>query len=391
MKICRVATVPYQINQFLREQIIASLNAGHEILIITSPSDDVADFCAQHGVSFIPVPMERRMALWRDLVSLVRLVYVLYRSKPDVVHSISSKAGFLTAIAAWMLRIPVRLHVFAGLPWLGMNGVVRIIGMACDKLIVRLSHRCYADSVSEAKVLEEHGVASQGEVVILGEGSVAGIDLARFDPSKYGDQREQVLTSCAVPFDAQVIAFVGRVTREKGIAELAGAFTLLAERFPSLYLLIVGPIDHDVDPVPQAAMKVLQTHPRVRFLGYQQSPEIYLATAEILVIPSYREGFCNVVIEAASLGVPAVGARVMGLVDSIVHGETGVLVEAKTVKPLAGAVEALLKDAVYRKRLGDRASSRAHRHFDQNYVNGLVVCEYMLMLSHVNLTAASEF
>jgi glycosyltransferase involved in cell wall biosynthesis len=204
------------------------------------------------------------------------------------------------------------------------------------------------------------------------------VDLARFAVERF--EKERVKAELSIPLEAPVIVFAGRLCREKGIVELLAAFDRLArKRCPPPYLLLIGPSESGAHAVPGAADAGLTHNPTVRIVGYTATPEKYFSASDVLCLPSYREGFGSVVIEAAAMGVPAVVTRVVGLVDAVIEDETGLFVPPRDVEALARALERLLDDPGLRQKMGAAARERACRQFDATLVNGLVIKEYEIL------------
>lgn len=379
MRICRVATVPFMFLHHLDSQIAATVAAGHEVHLVSSPSsgfrDGIQDDLQLNGVHFHAIEIPRKVSPLADLRALIALYRFFRRWRFDVVHSITSKAGLLCAIAAMTAGVPIRLHTFIGQPWAGSSGPIRWASKASDRLIVRLNTQCYADSDSQRAFMVAEGIARSGRITTLGAGSIAGVDLSRFEASRF--DRRLIKTDLAIPDDAQVIVFVGRINREKGIVELVTAFNLLTQKgFDNAFLLVIGPFESDSHTLPQATKVDLKQHPRIRTLGYIDTPEKYLAAADLLCLPSYREGFGSVVIEAAAMGVPTVATRVVGLVDAVVEDVTGLLAPPRDAYALADALARLLGNSQLRQNLGAAARDRARALFDSAAVNRLVLDEY---------------
>ncbi len=379
MRICRVATVPFMFLHHLNSQIEATLAAGHEVYLVSSPSsgfrDGIQDDLKFSGMLFHGIEIPRKISPLADLGALIALYRFFRQGRFDVVHSITSKAGLLCAVAAMAAGVPLRMHTFIGQPWAGLSGPIRWVSKACDWLIVRLNTQCYADSESQRAFLVAEGVADSGHIKTLGAGSIAGVDLSQFDAGRF--DRRQIKVELAIPVDAQVIVFLGRINREKGIVELVIAFDILSQKgFDKVFLLIIGPFESDSHSLPDATKKSLEQHQRIRVLGYIDAPEKLLAIAELFCLPSYREGFGSVVIEAAAMGVPTVATRVVGLVDAVAEGETGLLVPPKDARALADALARLLGDSQLRLELGAAAQARARELFDSAKVNQLVLNEY---------------
>jgi glycosyltransferase involved in cell wall biosynthesis len=386
MRIVRIATVPFFILHHLRSQIDALVAARHEVILISSPIEGSDALERIVGVRFVPIDVPRRVAPLRDLAALVSM-YRLFRSfRPDVVHSTTPKAGLLCAVAGFLACVPVRLHTFTGQPWLELSGPIRWFSMASDWLIARLNTHCYADSPSQRDFLIAGGLCRADAISVLESGSLAGVDLARFDPESLAERARRCREMLAIPHASRVVLFIGRVTRDKGLVELADAFSRVKASDPEAYLVVVGPTEPKRDPLPSALLRALECDERIRMTGYDPEPEKYLAMADLLCLPSYREGFGNVVIEAGALGVPTVGTRIDGLRDAVVDGVTGLLVPPKNVAALAIALASLLKDDAKRKQMGKAARERARNLFDSRIVNRRVLGEYERLLGNRNPT-----
>jgi glycosyltransferase involved in cell wall biosynthesis len=376
MRIVRSATVPFFLLHHLRGQINAMVAAGHEVILVSSPTEGADRLARWPGISFQPIDIPRPIALWRDLVSLWRMYQFLRRVRPDIVHSTTPKAGIIHALAAWLARVPIRLHTFTGQAWAERQGMVRRIGKLADRLIIALNTRTYADSRSQCAYLAEEGVAPLGCVRVLGNGSLGGVDLAALDPAQLASAGNAVRARLGIPAGARVIVFIGRVTRDKGVAELVEAFGRLQSEMADAHLILVGPFEPDLDPLPAATLNRIRDDPRIAAVGYDADAAKYLAAADVLCLASYREGFPNVVIEAAAMGVPTVGTDIVGLCDAIVDGVTGVLVPPRDAAALAYTLIAVLTDDDRRRSLGQAARERAHSLFDARVVNGLLLREY---------------
>jgi len=377
LKVCRVVTVAWIFGTWLRRQIQVVRDSGIDLTLVASPGAQLDLLVRNQGFRCHPVPIRRSIAPAHDLLALLRLVRFFATERFDIVHTSTPKAGLLGAVAARLARVPIRIHTYTGQPWVVLRGLARRAVRLGDRVIATLDTHCYADSVSQREFLVREGVVAETKLSVLGAGSIGGVDLKRFDPGIW--RREQgpaTRAALSIPEDARVIVFVGRVTRDKGITELVSAFNLLDHGGAGIDLVLVGPLEPERDPLPREVVERISGNPRIHLVGFTDQPEKYLGIADVFCLPSYREGFGTAVIEAAAMGVPAVVTSIVGLVDAVVAGDTGLFVPPRDSEALASALSALLADAEATRRLGEAARRRASLMFDAERVDSLVVHEY---------------
>jgi len=381
IRIARVSTVPFFVVTQLKHQIAVIGEHGAQVTVITSKGPELALLDGLIGVTCVPINIPRSISPWTDILALLQLSVFFRRQHTQIAHSTTPKAGLLTALAAFFAGVPVRLHTFTGQPWVDMRGPKRWLTRASDRLIGMLNTRCYTDSASQREFLIEQGIADASRLFCIGAGSLAGVDVQRFDPNRFlQSQRESMRQLLGIPSDAPVLLFVGRITVDKGVRELLEAFQWLKATGSDVHLVLVGPIDAGSGVVGSILLSQIEHLLDVHVVGYTDSPESYLSIADILCLPSYREGFGTVVIEAAAMGVPTIGTEIYGLSDAVVHGETGLLVPPRNVEELASALEKLLADKLLRRRMGEAARQRALTLFDARKVNRQIVDEYRILL-----------
>jgi glycosyltransferase involved in cell wall biosynthesis len=372
MRIVRIATIPFVVLHHLEGEIRALVGAGHEVFVVTSKGDGFERIGSLGVAGVVGLAIEREIAPFKDLAALVALCGIFRKLRPDLVHSITPKAGLLAALAGRLYGIPIRLHTFTGQAWAVRRGLVRWLGRLADRSIVRLNTRSYADSYSQRDFLVAEGICGEGVIRVRGSGSLAGVDLKRFDRDRLRPEAAQARARLGIGPQLKTIIFVGRVTRDKGIVELVAAFG----RLKGAVLVLVGPLEPERDPLPEATLAEIERNPAIHAVGYDPQPERYLAFADLLCLPSYREGFGIVVIEAAALGVPCIGTDIVGLRDAVVNGKTGLLVPPKDLLALGEALEALLADEARRAAFGAAAREHARRNFDAELLVAGLLAEY---------------
>ena len=376
LRLCRIVTTPYTFVTLLPTQLQAIIEAGIDLTIVSSPGVELQTLTQTMPVHNVAISMVRQPHPLADVKSLIALVRFLRREKFDIVHSSTPKAGLLTAIAGWLVGTPARLHTYTGQVWVERQGPMRHFLRWTDWLIGRLNIHLYADSNSQRDLLIRERIVPQHKIRVIANGSISGVDLTRFDPHRHAASRAATRRQLHIPDSAVVIVFVGRVTKDKGINELIEAFRNLRLRHDNIWLLLVGPFEPENDPLAMKTMTEIKSNPCIRAVGHIPQPEVYLAASDIFCLPSYREGFGSVVIEAGAMNLPTVATTVPGLVDAMVDGETGLLVAPKNINALVNALEEMITSPEMRQRLGQAARARAVSKFDSQIVNQAVVDEY---------------
>jgi glycosyltransferase involved in cell wall biosynthesis len=325
--------------RFLEEQ-------GFEVTLISSPGEWLDEAGRTENVKTIELPMAREIAPVKDLVALWRLWRAMRALRPTIVNVGTPKAGLLGGCAAWLAGVPCRLYTLHGLRCETSSGLRRRLLVFAEHLACRFAHRIICVSRSLRDKAIALGFASEERIVVFRMGSCNGVDASRFvcTPERVKEAAKLRL-KLGIPPQAPVLGFVGRLTRDKGICELVEAFLQLVNRFRDLRLLLVGPFEEG-DKLSEKTRKHLETHPQIILAGVAPDTAPYYCLMNILALPSHREGFGTVVLEAYAAGTPVVAARATGLMDAVVDGETGLLFPIGDVNALARCVEMLLEDEV---------------------------------------------
>lgn len=375
-KICIVATVPYALVMFMKPHI-AMLAEHYDVTLIANGVEQDLPSLLNDSVHFIPVKIERKISVWQDILSLVNLYLIFRKQHFDVVHSLMPKTALLAMLAATVAGVPHRIHTFTGQVWANKTGTARWALKKIDKFIVACATRLLVDSFSQRLFLIEQGVVESAKITVLGHGSVCGVDIERFKPNL--QVRQQMRSSLGIPFNATVYLFLGRVNQDKGIQDLAAAFANVAINRPDVHLLVVGPDEGGMDEILQS--KLIKISSQFHRVGFTNRPEDFMACADIFCLPSYREGFGSVIIEAAAAGVPAVASNIYGLVDAVVAGETGILHQPHNIDELKQALLTLTTDTHVRERLSRQALTRAHEYFSKEVLVQAMRQYYQALLS----------
>ncbi len=324
---------------------------------------------AYPGIHWIDIDLERKVSLFADLKSLWALCRVFQIHQPDIVHSIMPKAGLLSALAGFACRVPIRLHTFTGQVWANQGPFARQFLYLLDRLINALNTTCLADSPSQSEFLFRHQLSNRGKCLpVLGMGSLSGVELSRFGQTGQESRNQHLRSTLGISPSDFVFAFIARKSRDKGALDMISAFSSLAKTHPEARLLFIGP-DESNGELSALRKNAPALWNQVVDIGRVEDHESYLSISNVLCLPSYREGFGSIVIDAAAARVPTIGSDIVGLVDSIENGKTGVLIPAGDTVELAQAMLSMLKNPQLCKEMGIAARQRIEKHFtaDQMY------------------------
>jgi lipopolysaccharide/colanic/teichoic acid biosynthesis glycosyltransferase len=364
--ICFVVTSPFTVNGFLANHLKA-LSADRSVTLCTNLNlYPLSPELKKLQLRIINVPLERKFSPAKDLAAIWTLYWIFRKNRFDAVHSITPKAGLLGMMAAFLAQVPSRFHTFTGQVWAKTAGLKRSFYKSIDRLIAVLALKVFADSSSQIQLLVREKVVSQEGISLLGAGSISGVDLDRFKPDP------QVRTQIRKQYGAQdstcVFLFVGRLCKDKGVLDLiqAYAMSLKQQANQDSALWIVGPDEENIRSQAEGLPNIpwLQIH----WIGASFEPERFMTSADVLILPSYREGFGSVIIEAAACSLPTLAYRIDGVIDAVDDGRTGILSKAGDVEELSLNMKKLVNDPIYRQSLGEQASKRVHELFSSTAI-----------------------
>lgn len=359
-KIIRAVTVPGSLG-FCRDIMIKMREKGYEMIAVSSPGEKLDELRDKDGFATYAVPMARHISLLGDIKSLFRMIKVFRKERPQMVHSLTPKAGLICMMAAWLTRVPVRVHMFTGLVWPTSKGLKRKILMATDWLTCACATHVIPEGQGVLNDLK-NGHITKKPMKVLGYGNVMGIDLERFDPSRFADVRKDENTFTFI--------FVGRITGDKGINELVEAFVKLNEKHPDTRLVLVGRYESDLDPLKPETLQKIESCKAIDACGPKYGDDLLMEymKADCFIMPSYREGFPNTVMEAGAMGLSSIVTDINGSREIVVDGENGLIVPPQTVQPLCDAMERMMDDKELREKMQKNARPMIASRFERSFV-----------------------
>lgn len=365
-KIIRASTVPQSLDVFCKG-MLKELSEKYEVVALSSPGESLDRVREREGVRTIAVPMERHISLMKDLKALLAMIKTLRKERPYMIHSMTPKAGLLCMVAGKMTGVPVRIHTFTGLVWPTSTGLKRKILMLTDKLTCA----CATNIIPEGQGVKNDLIAgkiTKKPLKVLGYGNVMGVDMEHFS------RRPEVLK---LSEDLNLrdsskftFLFVGRIVKDKGINELVGAFKKLYSEYPDIRLILVGPYEDNLDPISQESRDAISAYDDIVAVGKKMGEELlaYYASADCFVMPSYREGFPNTVLEAGAMGLASIVTDINGSREIIVDGENGMIVPPQNEERLYQAMKVMLTSQADREKLAGKARKMIADRFEQSFV-----------------------
>ena len=361
-KIIRAVTVPQSIGFFIG--VIPALNAkGIEVVALSSLGKEMVEL-KEKGVPTVIIPMERRISVKRDFIALMALIRTFRREKPDMVHSMTPKAGLLCMIAAWLTRVPVRVHTFTGLVWPTATGLTRKILMATDWLTCACATHVIPEGKGVMDDLQRH--ITRKPMRVLGYGNVMGVDMQRFSlRPEIGKLAERLRRQEVFTF-----LFVGRIVGDKGVNEMVEAFARLHAEHSACRMVIVGRQEEKLDPLKPETIQKMDAIEAIEMVGAQYGDDLiaWYAASVCLVLPSYREGFPNTVLEAGAMGLPCIVTDINGSREIVEEGKNGIIVPPKDVDALYQAMKRMIEDDLIRKSMAEHARPMIASRFEQGFV-----------------------
>lgn len=358
-KLCIVASSVMTVEAFLLPHL-AALSERFDLVVVAGGDEAEAKELQEENVRFFHVPIRRSFGLWSDLVALVNLINLFVASRFSMVVSVTPKAGLLASVAGLLARVPHRIHWFTGQRWATETGWVRQVLQFADRIIVRSITAGLVDSPSQLEFLRNQNFDKKRKLSVLLSGSISGVDLQKFQPDQ--SLRELTRERLGVPDDTVVIIFVGRLTRDKGVMDLIESYAMLSVDGDS-ELWFAGPDEENLSE--RLAEKILTSAKTLRLFGETKTPAELMNAADILCLPSYREGFGSVVVEASSTCLPVIVSDIYGLRDSIAPGETGLVFPAGDIEALRDTLDSLVSSSDLRDQLGAAGREFVAANFSQ--------------------------
>ncbi|MDK7674209.1 glycosyltransferase family 4 protein [Weeksella virosa] len=376
-KLIRITTVPQSLRGLLKGQLKFMSENGFEVIGVSSPGEALNDVERNEGVKTVGIEMTRSITPIQDLKALIQLIQLFRKEKPHIVHTHTPKAGLLGMMAAKIAGVPHRLHTVAGMPLTVATGSKRHLLNQMEKLTYACATKVYPNSFGLEKIILDEKFTSPTKLKVIGNGSSNGIDTSEFDPKKVSEEtKKEIRKNLGIKEEDFVFLFVGRVVKDKGINELVQAFINLERNNTNCHLVIVGSYENDLDPVLPETEKQINNHPKIHAVGYKSNVIDYFAMADVLTFPSYREGFPNVVMQAAAMQLNCIVSDINGCNEIITNSQNGWIVPVKDIEILANRMQWCVDNPIESKAMGMKNREIMLSDYERSFVWKEIVKEY---------------
>ncbi len=367
-KLIRITTVPSSLLGLLTGQLKFMSNYFN-IIGVASSGDKLKQVRENEGIETHAIEMTRSISPIKDLIATYKLYKFLKKEKPDIVHTHTPKAGTLGMIAAKLARVPHRLHTIAGLPLLEARGMKRILLDTVEKITYSCATRILPNSYGLRSIILENNFTRPSKLKVIGNGSSNGIDTSYFDIKIYSDEtRSELRKKLKINEKDKVFLFIGRMVKDKGINELVQAFEELSKMNSNCKLIFVGPREDHLDPLSPETENIIETNQQIISVGFQQDVRPFLAISNILVHPSYREGFPNVVLQAGSMKLPCIVSNINGSNEIIEHNKNGLIVPVKDKNSLKVAMQYMMDNPGERLNMSNCSRPLIKERYQRQYI-----------------------
>lgn len=381
-KLIRITTVPMALKHLLAGQMKYMSQHGFTVIMVSTDGKERQDVIKNEGCDHVIIPMTRKITPFADIKSLWLLYRFLKKEKPDIVHSHTPKAGLLAMLAAKFAGIKIRIHTIAGLRFMTSTGITRTVLIWMEKITAGAATYVWPNSFSLLSYISRNKLVKQSKMQVIGHGSTNGINLQRFSASSLKDEKLEEIKKLINYNDELIFLLcVGRVVKDKGIEELLKAFKNLYTENEKLRLVLLGSFEEDLDPLDDETRTILSTHPGIIHISWNDAVEYFMQIADMLVHPSYREGFPNVLLQAGAMNCPVLCSRIEGNIDIVTHDSTGLVFEVRNEMDLKDKLQYALNHPVKMKEYANNLRQKIEMQYDQKFVQETLRNKYVELLN----------
>ena len=367
-KIIRITTVPESLYKLMEGQL-KFMNEYFEVVGVASPGKAVDKVIANEGIRIQTIKMTRTISPVSDLFALWKLARFIHKEKPTIIHTHTPKAGILGMLSGWICRVPIRMHTIAGLPLLETKGFKRLLLKFVEKVTCSCATNVYPNSLGLKELIIRYKLCSLSKLNVIANGSSNGINTKYFSRDAVLFEQTEILKErFLINKEDFVFIFIGRLVKDKGINELVSAFDKLNKHYKNIKLFLIGTEEILLDPLKKNTIETIKNNSDIIQVGFQDDVRPFLAISDVLVFPTYREGFPNVPMQAGSMGLPSIVTDINGCNEIVIQGENGIIIPPKDEQALFDAMKSVLLNKSDLKNMASNARSMIISRYEQKMV-----------------------
>jgi glycosyltransferase involved in cell wall biosynthesis len=393
IKLIRITTIPLSLDKLLTGQLYFMKAKGFHTTAVSAYGKEIEAIKEREQCDFRIIKMTRFITPVQDLLSLFKMISLLKKEKPQIVHTHTPKAGLIGMLAAWFCKVPVRLHTVAGLPLMETKGFKKKVLVWVEKITYGSSHYVYPNSLELKKYILQNKFTSPNKLKVLGNGSSNGIDTDHFKKTQTVlSEAEELKNKYQLSSPDLVFIFIGRIVKDKGINELVESFHQLNKKYLHLKLLLAGDFEDDLDPVSLNTKQIINSNNNIICTGFVNDVRPYLAASDVLAFPSYREGFPNVPLQAGCMELPMIVTDINGCNEIVQDGINGLVIPVKNTTALQSAMERMITDEIFRKECASTSRQIIVENYSRGTIWNALLKEYetLLHMKGINFTHVPE-
>ncbi len=383
-KVVRITTIPLSLEKLLEGQL-NFMSEFFEMTAVSSDKERLNNYGKKEGIDVYHLEMTRKITPFKDFIAIMKFYKFLLTHKPQIVHSHTPKAGFISMIASFLARVPIRLHTVAGLPLMEAKGFKRIILNSVESLTYLCATKIYANSIGLMEFILNERYTSSKKIDVIGKGSSNGINLSYFNYNIVKkSEKEELRKKYDIAENDFVFLYVGRIVGDKGINELVESFDFLSKNYLNSKLLLVGNLENHLDPIKENTEKLICYNDKIICTGYQKDVRPFFAISDVFVFPSYREGFPNVVLQSCAMSIPVITTDINGCNEIIKDNFNGLIIPPKNLKKLREAMEVVINSPSKLSFFKSNTFKSIQHNFNQIDIWNLLKEEYRLNIEKIH-------
>lgn len=376
-KLIRITTVPISLKLLITGQMKFMSENGFDVIMISADGKEINEVRQSEACPHVLIELTRKITPLKDLMALWKMYNFFRSQKPDIVHTHTPKAGLIGMLAAKLAGVKIRIHTVAGMPLMVYEGKMKKLLIAVEKLTYWASTDVWPNSYSLYNYILENKFTQKSKVKIINKGSSNGIDLNRFsienlNPEKIASIKRQI----SFDENQKIVVSIGRMVKDKGVEELVSAFKQLQAENINFKLLLIGPFEHDLDPLNKEIVKEIESNPNIQHIDWSDDVEYYMHLSYLLIHPSHREGFPNVLLQAGAMKCPIVCSEIPGNVDVANNRSEATWFKVKNQEDLYEKLKWAMENENELKLRADNLHQKIEKSFSRIEIHNAILAAY---------------